>query len=150
MASNDVVESPIEEKRSPDDNIEKTSTHSTAVTSQTPPNNGHVSVEGAKAEFEALRRSLSRASSLHRVQSGQKDLEAPDDDDFDLLDYLVCPRSTSIASALLTSIFLSSALPPHKTSKQESRPSTLAYTGKTSKSLVEVALKSTSDDSPMP
>lgn len=87
MASNEVIE-----KRSQDTNEnEKTSTHS-SITTQTLPNNGHVDVEGAKAEFEALRRSLSRASSLHRVQSSQKDLEAPDDDDFDLLDYL---RTTS-------------------------------------------------------
>jgi hypothetical protein len=55
---------------------------------------GHaVDVEAAKAQFEALRRTLSHASSLHRVQSGQKSLEAPDDDDFDLKAYLVCRPS---------------------------------------------------------
>lgn len=49
-----------------------------------------VDVESAKAEFEALRRSLSRASSLHRVSTGQKSVEdAYHEDDFDLMDYLV-------------------------------------------------------------
>lgn len=51
--------------------------------------NHPVDVEGAKREFEALRRTLSTASSLHRVQSGQKSVEAQDDDDFDLKEYLV-------------------------------------------------------------
>lgn len=50
----------------------------------------HVDVEGAKADFEALRRSLSRASSLHRVASGQKSVEdAVDEEDFDLKEYMV-------------------------------------------------------------
>lgn len=82
MESNDVLEKHLAEIN------ENNSTHSTIV-GRTGPNHGHVNVESAKNEFEALRRSLSRASSLHRVQSGQKDLEAPDDDDFDLLEYLV-------------------------------------------------------------
>ncbi|KAF8305589.1 hypothetical protein DL93DRAFT_2172546 [Clavulina sp. PMI_390] len=52
-----------------------------------------VDVQGAKAEFEALRRTLSTASSLHRVATGQKSLEdANDEEDFDLKEYL---RSTN-------------------------------------------------------
>jgi len=40
-----------------------------------------------------LRRSLSRASSLHRVATGQKSIkDANDDDDFDLKEYLVRQR----------------------------------------------------------
>lgn len=50
-----------------------------------------VDVAGAKAEFETLRRTLSQHSSLHRVRTGEKDIEAhEEEDDFDLRDYLVC------------------------------------------------------------
>ena len=49
-----------------------------------------VDVEAAKVEFEALRRTLSRASSLHRVATGQKSIEdANDEGDFDLKEFLV-------------------------------------------------------------
>ncbi|GAA6043179.1 hypothetical protein JCM8097_008713 [Rhodosporidiobolus ruineniae] len=50
----------------------------------------HVNVKRAEAQFEELRRELSRRSSLHRVQTGQKDpeKEGADDEDFDLLAYL--------------------------------------------------------------
>ncbi|GAA6025845.1 hypothetical protein JCM10207_002683 [Rhodosporidiobolus poonsookiae] len=50
----------------------------------------HVHVKSAEAQFEELRRELSRRSSLHRTQTGQKDSEkeGADDDDFDLLEYL--------------------------------------------------------------
>ena len=52
-----------------------------------------IDVEAAKAEFESLRRTLSRASSLHRVATGQKSIEdADDEDDFDLKEYLVRQR----------------------------------------------------------
>ena len=49
-----------------------------------------VSVTGAKADFEALRRQLTRTSSLYRVQTGQKDPEKEGEhvDDFDLLKYM--------------------------------------------------------------
>lgn len=54
------------------------------------PEEHHVDVESGKAEFEALRRTLSRASSLHRVATGQKSLEDADDgEDFDLKEYMV-------------------------------------------------------------
>ncbi|GJN91548.1 hypothetical protein Rhopal_004571-T1 [Rhodotorula paludigena] len=51
----------------------------------------HVDVKRAEAEFEELRRQYSRQSSLHRIKSGQKDLEkegSNDSEDFDLLAYL--------------------------------------------------------------
>jgi hypothetical protein len=63
---------------------------------ETPPENENGDNEdGHAVDVEALRRTLSRASSLHRVQSGQKSLEAPDDDDFDLKAY---HSLTSLAS----------------------------------------------------
>lgn len=55
-----------------------------------------IDVKRAEGEFEELRRQLSRASSLHRTQTGQKDAEkegADDDDDFDLLDYFKGSRA---------------------------------------------------------
>ncbi|GAA5979902.1 hypothetical protein JCM11641_007581 [Rhodosporidiobolus odoratus] len=50
----------------------------------------HVHVKQAEAQFEELRRELSRRSSLHRVKTGQKsDLEkGTEEEDFDLLAYL--------------------------------------------------------------
>ncbi|GAA5871103.1 hypothetical protein JCM8547_005358, partial [Rhodosporidiobolus lusitaniae] len=53
-------------------------------------NEQNVDVKRAEAQFEELRREYSRQSSLHRVKTGQKDLEKEggDDDDFDLLSYL--------------------------------------------------------------
>lgn len=71
---------------------EKTSIDRTAAPSpeDEKPDEHHVDVESGKAEFEALRRTLSRASSLHRVATGQKSLEDADDgDDFDLKEYMV-------------------------------------------------------------
>ncbi|GAA5952195.1 hypothetical protein JCM10213_004061 [Rhodosporidiobolus nylandii] len=51
---------------------------------------GHVNVKDAEAQFADLSREFSRRSSLHRVQTGQKDPEkgGSDDEDFDLLSYL--------------------------------------------------------------
>ncbi|GAA5965734.1 hypothetical protein JCM21900_006739 [Sporobolomyces salmonicolor] len=53
-------------------------------------NEGHVNVKDAEAQFEELRRELSRRSSLYRTQTGHKDAEKEggDSDDFDLLAYL--------------------------------------------------------------
>ncbi|ORY59909.1 pleiotropic drug resistance ABC transporter [Leucosporidium creatinivorum] len=49
-----------------------------------------VNVKEAERQFEELRRQLSRASSLHRTRTGDKDgeKEGDDSDDFDLLEYL--------------------------------------------------------------
>lgn len=54
-----------------------------------------IDVKQAEGEFEELRRQLSRASSLHRTQTGQKDVEkeGEDEDDFDLLAYMKGTRS---------------------------------------------------------
>ncbi|GAA5882789.1 hypothetical protein JCM16303_002456 [Sporobolomyces ruberrimus] len=51
---------------------------------------GNVNVKDAEAQFENLRRELSRQSSAHRNKNGNKDAEkeGEDDDDFDLLSYL--------------------------------------------------------------
>lgn len=51
---------------------------------------GHkVDVQDAERAFEDLRRELSRASSLHRTRTGQRDEEkGRDEDDFDLAEYL--------------------------------------------------------------
>ena len=128
------------EKRGERSSAEKadTASNSTAVSNTTPPNVDahHVDVEQAKTEFEQLRRSLSRASSLHRVETGQKSLEAPDDDDFDLTEYLVrlpfrCP------TRMLTSCF--SAPRPLKPLKLVSAQSISASTGKTSRLSVREA-----------
>ncbi|BGO92884.1 hypothetical protein NBRC10512_008005 [Rhodotorula toruloides] len=50
-----------------------------------------VNVKRAESQFEDLRRELSRSSSLHRVRTGQKDVEkegSESSEDFDLLAYL--------------------------------------------------------------
>jgi ATP-binding cassette subfamily G (WHITE) protein 2 (SNQ2) len=54
-----------------------------------------IDVKRAEAEFEELRRQLSRASSLQRTQTGQKDVEKEGevDDDFDLLAYMKGSKS---------------------------------------------------------
>ncbi|GAA5926233.1 hypothetical protein JCM3775_000963 [Rhodotorula graminis] len=52
---------------------------------------GHVNVKNAEADFQNLRRELSRRSSQHRTQTGVKDREKEGSDtseDFDLLEYL--------------------------------------------------------------
>ena len=51
---------------------------------------GAVNVKEAEAQFEELRRQLTRSSSLYRTQTGQKDSEKEGDyaDDFDLLEYM--------------------------------------------------------------
>lgn len=52
---------------------------------------GHqVNVKEAERQFEELRRQLSRASSLHRTRTGEKDQEkeGQDSEDFDLSEYL--------------------------------------------------------------
>jgi hypothetical protein len=69
----------------------------TAVPETPPENENGDNEDGHAVDVEALRRTLSRTSSLHRVQSGQKSLEAPDDDDFDLKAYLVRHSLTSLA-----------------------------------------------------
>ncbi|GAA5828045.1 hypothetical protein JCM11251_005707 [Rhodosporidiobolus azoricus] len=70
------------------------STETLASTPDSAKKGEHVNVESAEAQFENLRRELSRRSSLHRVQTGQKDPEkGGDDDDFDLLSYLQGERS---------------------------------------------------------
>ena len=85
------------------DDEEKQHTAVASPSSSTPEEGQRpIDVEAAKAEFESLRRTLSRASSLHRVATGQKSIEnADDDDDFDLKDYLVRQRSSSRLSLLL-------------------------------------------------
>jgi hypothetical protein len=52
---------------------------------------GGVDVEQAEKDFGELRRQLSKVSSLHRVDTGNKDpeKEGEDQEDFDLLAYLV-------------------------------------------------------------
>lgn len=75
-----------------EDKQQRTAVPSPSTSPSTPDNDqpGPIDVDAAKAEFESLRRTLSRASSLHRVATGQKSIEdAHDDDDFDLKDYLV-------------------------------------------------------------
>lgn len=53
-----------------------------------------IDVKRAEGEFEELRRELSRASSLYRTQTGQKDVEkGEDEDDFDLLAYMKGSKS---------------------------------------------------------
>lgn len=47
-----------------------------------------VDVQDAEKQFEELRRQLSRSSSLHRTITGQKDVEAGAEEDFDLAEYL--------------------------------------------------------------
>lgn len=51
---------------------------------------GAVNVKEAEAQFDELRRQLTRSSSLYRTQTGQKDSEKEGDDheDFDLLEYM--------------------------------------------------------------
>jgi hypothetical protein len=81
-----------------EDKQQPTAVPSPSSSPSTPDNDqlGPIDVEAAKAEFESLRRTLSRASSLHRVATGQKSIEdAHDDDDFDLKDYLVGHPSLS-------------------------------------------------------
>ncbi|GAA5916936.1 hypothetical protein JCM6882_003833 [Rhodosporidiobolus microsporus] len=48
----------------------------------------HVDVQRAEAQFAELSHQLSRHSSHYRAQTGEKDLEGGDDDDFDLAAYL--------------------------------------------------------------
>ncbi|GAA5847541.1 hypothetical protein JCM3766R1_000227 [Sporobolomyces carnicolor] len=66
---------------------------STLAGDETQPRNeedGGVNVKRAEAQFEELRRELSRRSSAHRNKTGEKDAEkeGEDDGDFDLLSYL--------------------------------------------------------------
>jgi hypothetical protein len=51
------------------------------------PVEGVVSVKTATEEFEVLRRELTDSSQLHRIKTGQKDLEK-DEQDFDLLSFM--------------------------------------------------------------
>lgn len=51
------------------------------------PVEGHVSVKAAAEDFDALRRELTNSSQLHRIKTGQRDLEK-DEQDFDLLAYM--------------------------------------------------------------
>lgn len=68
------------------DNVESSSSSQTQAGED-----GHqVNVKEAERQFEELRRQLSRASSLHRTRTGEKDQEkeGQDSDDFDLSEYL--------------------------------------------------------------
>ena len=84
-----------------DDKQERTAVSTPAENSDQRP----IDVEAAKAEFESLRRTLSHASSLHRVATGQKSIEdAHDEDDFDLKHYLVRQPSSSSPFIVLSSL----------------------------------------------
>ena len=61
---------------------------SSRASSATEAGGNAVDVHDAEKRFEDLRRQLSRTSSLHRTVTGQKDVEAGEEDDFDLAEYL--------------------------------------------------------------
>ncbi|BGP44752.1 ATP-binding cassette transporter snq2 [Rhodotorula kratochvilovae] len=83
------------ERTTGDNHIEPASGASTDTLATSPNGDAQkaegVDVKRAEAEFQNLRRELSRRSSLHRVQTGQKDPEkegSEASEDFDLLAYL--------------------------------------------------------------